>query len=108
MLLISTVRRRKETRLPQQPLGATIAFSVQGLDEQLLVPIDTLPLTSQLIVKPHHFGDEARAQVKRRRRAGGDGLDGRGVENDLPFARGQKGERLRQARVEEVVQIVAR
>src|SRR3977135_2825077 len=103
MLLISTVRGCKETRLPQQPLGATIAFSVQSLDEQLLVPIDTLTLTSQLIVKPHHFGDEARWQVKGGGRPRREARERRGVENHLLFAWGQKGERLGQARVEDLV-----
>ena len=107
-LLVFAVRRRQETRLPQQPLGAAVAVGVKRLDEQLLISIDALPLSPQLIVEPHHFGDEARAQVKRRRRAGGNGLDGGGVENDLAFAGRQKGERLGQARVEEVVQLVAR
>jgi hypothetical protein len=105
--LVPSVRRRQKMRLPQQPLGAAIALSVQRFNQQLLVPIDALPLSPQLIVEPHHFGDETRTQMKWRHCTGGDGLGSRGVQDDLPFAGGQKGERLGEAGVEEVVEVVS-
>ena len=107
-LLVPAVGSGQETRLPQQPLGSPVAFSVEALDEQLFVPSDALPLPSQLIVEPHHLGDEAGTQLKRRRGARADGPDRGRVQDDFPLARREQAERHGQAGIEEFVQLLAR
>ena len=65
-LLVGPVRRGKKTRLPQQPLGAAIVVGIEARDEELFVSIDALPLPPELVVEPHHLGDEPGTQLKRR------------------------------------------
>jgi hypothetical protein len=108
--LVFAKRRGQEARLLAQTLGASIQVSVaaaQRFAEQFFEPLHPLRLPPQLIVEVDDLGDETGAQAKGKllaRRRGACRTAG----DDFAFERGQASRRIRQPRVEAIVELLAR
>ena len=109
-LLVLAAGGGEKARLLQHPGRAAVQVGVarEEVDEQLLEPIDPLALPPELVVEPDDFGDQPRTHVERRRGAFLPRLPGRRVHHRLALVRRQPPQRVGQARVQAVVQLVAR
>ena len=108
--LVAPIHGGEKARLAQHPLGAAIELGVarEALLQQLFEPRHALSLPPQLVVEAHHLGHEAGPQRKRRRRAGGGRFVRGRAHHHLALGRRQTPRRIRQARAQPIVELLAR
>ncbi len=102
--------RREKARLPQHALGARVGLRVarERLGDQLLEPRDLLRLPAEQVVEAEDLGDEAGAHLERRHRPLARRRVGGGLRDRVALERAKPPRRIRQPRVQPVVQLVAR
>src|SRR6185503_9047783 len=69
-------------------------------------PVDLLRLAAQMIVEAQHLGDEPWSKLERQLLAGSGGACGR-LRHDVAFDPGEPSRRAGEARVQEIVELVA-
>src|SRR5262249_7176175 len=95
------------TQTQRAPIQVILAQRAQRFVDELLKSVDRLRLSAEMIVKAHHLRNEPRAKTKRGLRGLCRDASGR-TGDDVALERGEPPRRIREPRVEAVVQLLAR
>jgi hypothetical protein len=107
--LVFAKRAGEELRLhAHPPRGAIELVAAERTVDQLFEPLHLLRLAPQLIVEAQHLGHEAGAQLKRQFGRPRRSPARRRLRHDVALERGEAARRAVEARVQPVVQLVAR